>query len=297
LGPTKGWWKTPSKRFGGFSYLVHSPTIIIIASLPRLDLAPANRQLWLILLIGLALGLANYALGVYNSLGRSMVLQVIISLMIGYPLLVLGHNVGRYWPEGTSVSRQYLVLLPIFFFLGLFATEGQLLADHLLFNTKAYAPFQAGGVYLFNGILTGILGLMSNNWLPEVPPPSAEPITPSPAILQTETLTKIPLRKGETTAFKPLEDIIYFEAYDNYSFLYDTDGQRSLCNYSLAYLSERLNDSFLRVHRKYLINTDQIASITPHLKGRYVITFTDTQSSSIRSSAGYTNSVKALLQL
>lgn len=226
-----------------------------------------------------------------------MVLQVIISILIGYPLLVLGHNVGRYWPKDTPVIRQYLVLLPIFFLLGLLATEGQLLADHLLFNNQAYHPFQAGGVYLFNGILTCILGLMSNNWQPEVPKPAVAPLVETPTIPPAETLTKIPLRKGETTAFMPLEDIIYFEAYDNYSFLYDREGQRSLCNYSLAYLSERLNDRFLRVHRKYLINTDQIAGITPHLKGRYVITFTDAQSSSIRSSASYTNSVKALLQL
>lgn len=226
-----------------------------------------------------------------------MVLQVIISLLIGYPLLVLGHNAGRYWQEGTPVFRQYLVLLPAFFLLGLLATEGQLLADHLLFNNQTYLPFQAGGIYLFNGILTGILGLMSNNWRPVVPKSAVENPAPSPASPQPETLTKIPLRKGETTAFMPLEDIIYFEAYDNYSFLYDTDGQRSLCNYSLAYLSERLDDNFLRIHRKYLINTDRIAGITPHLKGRYVITFTDAQSSSIRSSASYTEKVKALLQL
>jgi hypothetical protein len=248
-------------------------------------------------LVGLALGLANYSLGIYESLGRSMVLQVIISLLIGYPLLVLGHNAGRYWPKGTPVFHQYLVLLPTFFLLGLLATEGQLLADHLLFNNLAYHPFQAGGVYLFNGILTGILGLMTNNWRPEVPKSVEEDPVFAPTIPPAETLTKIPLRKGETTAFVQLEDIIYFEAYDNYSFLYDIDGQRSLCNYSLAYLSERLDGRFLRVHRKYLINTDRIAGITPHLKGRYVITFTDSQSSSIRSSAGYTDQVKALLQL
>lgn len=224
-----------------------------------------------------------------------MVLQVIISLLIGYPLLVIGHNAPQFWTKGTPRSRQHLALLPLFFLLGVLATEGQLLADHLLFNNETYQPFHAGGIYLFNGILSGILGLMSNNWRPETREPEEEQSIPE--VPQTEPLAKIPLRKGETTAFIPLEDIIYFEAYDNYSFLFDVNGQRSLCSYSLAYLTERLQGNFLRVHRKYLINPDRIAGITPHLKGRYVITFTDVQSSSIRSSAGYTDKVKALLQL
>ncbi|MFK8163582.1 MAG: LytTR family DNA-binding domain-containing protein [Lewinella sp.] len=58
-----------------------------------------------------------------------------------------------------------------------------------------------------------------------------------------------------------------------------------------------LDGRFLRVHRKYPVNTDRIAGITPHLRGRYVLTFSDAKSSSIRSSAGYTDQVKALLQL
>jgi hypothetical protein len=191
--------------------------------------------------------------------------------LIGYPLLVLGHNAGRYWPKGTSVIRQYLILLPIFFLLGLLATEGQLLADHLLFNNQAYHPFQAGGVYLSNGILTGILGLTTNNWRPEIPQSVVENLVPAPTIPPAEILP--PLRKGETTAFVQLEDITYFEAYDNYSFLYDSDGQRSLCNYSLAYLSERLSGRFLRVHRKYLINTDPDRWDHPTLRASLKLAF------------------------
>lgn len=272
------------------------PILPIIASLSRISFVSANRQIWLIILVGLALGLANYFLGVYESLGRSMVLQVIISFLIGYPLIVLGHNAGKFWPEGTPVFRQYAMIIPVFFLLGVIATEGQLLADYLLFGNEDYRPFEAGGIYLFNGILSVVLGLMPVSWRPT--PPSAEVGDPQATeIPQPEALTRIPIRKGETTVFISLEDIIYFEAYDNYSFLYDADGQRSLCSYSLLHLESRLDDRFLRVHRKYLINTSRIKGITPHLKGRYVISFADTQNSSVRSSAGFTEEVKALLKL
>lgn len=224
-------------------------------------------------------------------------MQVIISLLIGYPLLVVGHNFERYWPNDQPASRQYLLLIPVFFLIGVLGTEGQLLADSLLFNILDYLPFQAGGIYLFNGILSSILGMMFRGSHPKINPVAAE----DPAEVTTaplpEKLTKIPLRKGETTAFIPLDDIIYFEAYDNYSLLYDAEGERSLCSYSLSHLESRLDDRFLRVHRKYLINTDGIAGITPHLKGRYVITFTDAKGSSVRSSAGFTDQVKALMKL
>lgn len=247
-------------------------------------------------MVGLALGLGNYSLGVYDSLGRSMVLQIIISLLIGYPLLVLGHNAQKFWPEGTPVFRQYAMVIPVFFFLGVIATEGQLLADYFLFGDEGYRPLQAGGIYLFNGILSTVLGLMPISWRP-TPPDSEVSSHQEAETLPSEVLTRIPIRKGETTAFISLQDIIYFEAYDNYSFLYDSDGQRTLCNYSLVQLENKLDDVFLRVHRKYLINTSRINGITPHLKGRYVISFTDTQGSSIRSSASYTDQVKALLKL
>lgn len=227
-----------------------------------------------------------------------MVLQVIISAVIGYSLLIVSYNKSAWWPESWPDTYRYLVLLLIFSVIGFIGSETQLLANHLLFNHPDYAPFQAGGIYLFNAILASILGFMTLKWTAIKTAPSPDPAQAETLSRPEEaTLTKIPLKKGDATLLKPLAEVIYFEAYDNYSFLHDADGQRSLCNYSLAHLEGRLNGRFLRVHRKYLINTERVASIAPHLKGRFVITFTDVEKSSLISSAGFSDEVKALLKI
>lgn len=249
----------------------------------------ANRYLWLILLIGIALGVANYALGVWDALGRSILLQVIISMAIGYPSIVLAANDEQLLPTNFSKWQQILLKALAFFLIGCFATEVQLLADYLLFSAEGYALFSGGGIYVFNGILSTILGLMTHRWL------RVNTIEP---IVQNEdvTLDRIPLKQGEGTVLYPVTDILYFEAYDNYSFLHNLKGERTLCNYSLAYLEDKLSGQFLRVHRKYLINPVRVAKISPHIKGRFIIEFTG-KGNSINSSAGYGEVVKGLLKL
>ncbi|MEL7160835.1 MAG: LytTR family DNA-binding domain-containing protein, partial [Bacteroidota bacterium] len=176
--------------------------------------------------------------------------------------------------------------------IGLVGTEGQLLANYLLFADSTYVPGQAGGIYLFNGILSVVLGVMTLRWFRA----DASP-TPPEAVPPAEGLTKIPLRKGDKTILVAPADVLYFEAYDNYAFLHGVDGTRSICNYSLGTLEEKLDVPFLRVHRKYLVNTDHITSITPHLKGRYVLTLGTVKPQSIRTSASYGERVRKLMKL
>lgn len=251
--------------------------------------ASANRLLWLIVLIGLALGVANYSLGIWDSLGRSMLLQVIISLAIGYPSIVLATNEERLLPGSLPKWQQNLLKALVLFLVGCLGTEIQLLADYLLFSAEDYALFSGGGVYVFNGILSMVLGLMMNRWL-------GENTTDPPIDKEEISLDRIPLKQGEGTVLYPVADILYFEAYDNYSFLHNLKGERTFCNYSLAYLEDKLSGQFLRVHRKYLINPARIAKVSPHLKGRFIIEFMG-GGNSINSSAGYGEVVKGLLKL
>jgi DNA-binding LytR/AlgR family response regulator len=95
----------------------------------------------------------------------------------------------------------------------------------------------------------------------------------------------------------PIRDVLYLEAYDNYSFVYDTAGDRYLCSHALGFMERQLGDGFLRVHRKYLIQKSRVSSITPHLKGRYVIEFDGAKKPTLISSSGYTEAVKSLFRL
>ena len=258
----------------------------------------ANRQVGWILLVGVALSFANFALGVWPTLGQSLVQQVIISLVIGYSLLLIVHNSAAYLSGNTAHYQQIGLLVLWFSLAGVIGSEVDLLVRRFAFQQGEYQFLAGGGIYLFNAILSTVLGFsMLARSRSGHKTPAEQQDSSSTEMLFSERLKKIPLRRGETITLHPIQEVIYFEAYDNYSFLYDTDGQKHLCNYSLSFLEKRLTERFVRVHRKYLVNLDQIARIRPHLKGRYVIDFRGKQSSSITSSTSYAEAIRSIIKL
>lgn len=67
--------------------------------------------------------------------------------------------------------------------------------------------------------------------------------------------------KGELIKIKK-SDILYIEAYDNYSKLICTK-KEYLLSFTLKKVSEKLNDkSFIRIHRSYVINVTKIDSLS-----------------------------------
>ncbi|NHF61271.1 response regulator transcription factor [Flavobacteriaceae bacterium TP-CH-4] len=109
-------------------------------------------------------------------------------------------------------------------------------------------------------------------------------------------ISHIPIKKGENILFVPIENIVYFEAFDNYSFVYDKKGEKKLCDYSLLFLETRLGEEFSRVHRKYIVNKGHIEQIKPHLNGRYVILFGN-QISPVMSSKSYSATIRKLIKI
>ncbi len=265
-----------------------------------LNFKQANKYLSSILLIGIALGVANFSLGFWPTLGQSLLQQVLISFIIGYSLLLVVTNASQWFSSVTSDINKYLILLACFFFIGLLGAEVESLVKSFLFQQTEYHLFNSGS-YLFNGILSSILGFSFYNWLFQKEATIKEAVIqeqPIPEILHQETpLTTIPIKQGEKISLHPLSSVLYFEAYDNYSFLFDREGNKQLCNYSLIYLEKKLPANFLRIHRKYLINKEQLLQIQPHFKGRYVLTFKDKGRSVLTSSTSYSDVIKQLTKL
>lgn len=256
----------------------------------------ANKQLPAILLIGIALGVANFSLGVWPTLGQSLLQQVLISLVIGYLLLWIITNISEWLAPNISNTKKYLILVACFICVGMLGSVVESLVKYFLFQQTNYPIFSNGGTYLFNAILSTILGFsFYNYWFSLKANPANEEIIEEATI--DTPLTTIPIKQGESISLHALDDILYFEAYDNYSFLFDLDGKKSLCNYSLILLEKKLPTNFLRIHRKYLINKEQILKIQPHLKGRFVLTFKDNNRSVLTSSSSYTAVIKQLTKL
>lgn len=72
---------------------------------------------------------------------------------------------------------------------------------------------------------------------------------------------KLPIEKGSKHVLIPFSEIIFAEAWGDYTYIY-TAGEKIFTSYSLKKLEERFKDSsFFRVHRKYLVNLNQVIEI------------------------------------
>lgn len=82
-----------------------------------------------------------------------------------------------------------------------------------------------------------------------------------------------------------LEEVLYIESYSEYVHYHLSNGKKVIANQSLSKLSTSLPDSFLRVHRSYVVNGQKVTG----LKGRdllindLIIPISDTYYETVKS--------------
>lgn len=83
-------------------------------------------------------------------------------------------------------------------------------------------------------------------------------------------LTRIVFRKGAGIKIIPLNLISYLAAEDDYVMIYYNEG-KALKPQTMKYYEEHLPPSlFIRVHRSYIVNVEQITRLEPYSKDNYV---------------------------
>jgi len=273
------------------------------------DFKKANSLIPVILLIGVGIGSANWVM--HNGMNWiKWVLQALVtSFIIGYSLVAIATNKERIATIVPNTWKRYSLLGFVFFLIGVFSSEVEHLFRSLVFFDEGYRPFQAGRVYFFNGILSLIFGfsffegsLLSKpdenkktNLATENEP--NEKTTSENTSPQKPPLTQIPIKQGQNILLLNTSDILYFEANDNYAFVYDHQLKKRLCDYNLLFLETRLAPHFVRIHRKYIINVKYIQQIKPHFNSRYDIELKAAQPVSLRSSKGYIEAIRNLIKL
>ncbi len=264
-----------------------------------IDFQKANQYLPHIILIGVGIGTANFFLNGELNWLQWVVQAICTSLIIGYSLVVIAANRATMEETIQPNWKLYAVLIVVFFLLGSIASEVEHFIRSTIFGQNPYTPFSGGRSYLFNGIISNVLGFsfFQNSSLFPKTNPSSESKEEAIEESSPQTITKVPVKQGESFLLIPLEEIAYFEAFDNYSFVFNLKGEKRLCDYSLLFLEQRLAGSFLRVHRKYIVNTNHIQELRPHLNGRYVISFSNTKLPSITSSKSYSTAVRKLFKI
>ncbi|MBJ2173167.1 response regulator transcription factor [Aureibaculum sp. A20] len=108
---------------------------------------------------------------------------------------------------------------------------------------------------------------------------------------ETKKMTSITVKKGDKLFFVKLENVIYFEADAKYVSIY-TITENHLTELSLTQLETKLPNSFLRVHRAIIINTNYVENVQKYFNSRYVITLKNRQKTSVTSGRSYTQQIK-----
>ncbi|WP_073314718.1 LytR/AlgR family response regulator transcription factor [Aquimarina spongiae] len=258
---------------------------------------PANKFLPHIVVVGLGIGTANYVLNDNLNWIQWCIQSLCTSFIIGYTLVVIGVNKSWLMSRFGSKTKLYLFLFSTFLFTGTVATEFEHVIRSVVFQSQEFQLFSSGKMYVFNGIISLILGysFFLNDFYKSKTTDYSQEQTAT-TLSANEWITTIPVKQGEHVLLIPIEDIVYFEAYDNYAFVYMQNGEKKLCDYSLRFLEQRLTSNFSRVHRKYIVNESHIKKVTPYVNGRYVLLF-ENELSSITSSKSYASTIRKLIKI
>ena len=261
----------------------------------RLDIAGPLRHLYLVLLVGIVLAIGHYFFQGKEPFLQVLLIQVFTVFNIGFPLTIIIFNKHIFYGNRSRIA-EIALLLTSFIVLAVFASELENLLRYLIHNRPSFAPFSTPELLVANSVITSVLGFafyyVSNGQMRPGTPPSA----PVASKDQATRLERIPARQNRETLLVELDRVLYIEAYDNYAFVFLTNGDKLLCNYSLGYLETVLDHAFIRIHRKHMVNRQKIRSLTKHTHNRYKVRLNDGRTELV-SSEGYSEKLRELLEI
>lgn len=114
---------------------------------------------------------------------------------------------------------------------------------------------------------------------------------------QKKEITSIPVKLGDRMLFVRIEDVSYFSAEDKYVSIHIKDGKTYLCDLSLKNLEMKLEDSFLRIHRSLLVNTNRIKEFNKHYGSKFIVKMDDINKSRLVSGRAYCEKLKGLMKI
>ncbi|WP_420643550.1 LytR/AlgR family response regulator transcription factor [Candidatus Leptofilum sp.] len=107
-------------------------------------------------------------------------------------------------------------------------------------------------------------------------------------------LTKLwGVRDNDTRVLVDYADILWLEADSKKVYLNNSAGERLLVRHTLKELETRLEPyDFIRIHKAYLVNLNQIAEVVPWFSGTYQIRLADANQTELPLSRQYAQTLK-----
>lgn len=100
------------------------------------------------------------------------------------------------------------------------------------------------------------------------------------------------VKKGTKFTLVQLCDIVYFEAYDKYTYVHTQNGQKLFCDHMLAVLEEKLSADFIRVQKSYIVNKQKVVEIHKYSNNRYSLVLNNQDFTRIITGPSYFGIVK-----
>ena len=108
---------------------------------------------------------------------------------------------------------------------------------------------------------------------------------------EEKKMTSITVKKGEKLIFIKLDEVTHFEADEKYVTVY-TNKENHLIEQSLSQLEQKLPDYFMRVHRSFIVNKNQVLEVQKYFNSRFVISLNNLKNTSITSGRSYNTIIK-----
>ncbi|MDO7742414.1 MAG: LytTR family DNA-binding domain-containing protein [Pedobacter sp.] len=104
-----------------------------------------------------------------------------------------------------------------------------------------------------------------------------------------KTLT---VKIGDKILLVKLQDLAFIEAEDKYVFLHTVDGKKSLTDFTISALEDKLPDHFIKINRGKIINSDLIKEIRKGFNGTFYFIMNDINHTKLASSRSHGSILK-----
>jgi two-component system LytT family response regulator len=105
------------------------------------------------------------------------------------------------------------------------------------------------------------------------------------------------VKKGTKFTLVQLSDIVYFEAYDKYTYVHTQNGQKLFCDHMLAVVEEKLSADFIRVQKSYIVNKQKVVEIHKYSNNRYTLVLNNQDFTCIVTGPSYFGIVKEVFEV
>jgi len=112
--------------------------------------------------------------------------------------------------------------------------------------------------------------------------------------LASAPVKRMQVKSGDKILLINVDDIVYFEAKDKYTFLHTFD-QKHIIDFTLADLEGKLDKAnFIRIHRSSIINLKYIRELVKWFGGKYKVRLTDKNRTELVVSRGYVDQIQKM---